>query len=69
LPLGPHASAISAPNIAAITASEAATLIAHQPLTRGTGDIGHCQRDLLGQTGQRGNVSRASEANSRYGLH
>jgi hypothetical protein len=40
-----------------------------QPFTRGAGNIGHRQPNILWQIGQCGDVSRVSEANSRYGFH
>ena len=69
LPFGPHASAISASNIAAITASPAATLIASSPSRAAPAISVIASWISSGRSGNAHGVGRVSEANSRYGLH
>jgi hypothetical protein len=69
LPFGPQDSVISTSNMACITASPAATLIANSPSPGCTSHIAHRQRDLLRQLRQHHRISSVSQTNSRYGLH
>ena len=69
LPFGPATPAISASNIACITAIPAATLIANNPSRAAPAISAIASWISSGRSGNTDGIGRVSETNSRYGLH